>query len=68
MNEIDNEIDNIFFKIDVFKKEVYFFSVSSPSDKKLLHAVAVLQWGHNLLLINKNFLMKRHFIMQLNPS
>ena len=30
-----------------------FYERYSSSDKKLLQAVAVLQWGHNLLLINK---------------
>ncbi len=30
-----------------------FYERYKDSDKKLLHAVAVLQWGHNLLLINK---------------
>ena len=28
---------DLYFKMDIFKKEVYFFSVSSPSDKKLIH-------------------------------
>ena len=55
MNEIDNEIDNIFFKIDVFKKEVYFFSVSSPSDKKLIHTYSfdsVLQMADDYFIGN----------------
>lgn len=30
-----------------------FYERYIDSDKKLLQAVAVLQWGHNLLLINK---------------
>lgn len=30
-----------------------FYERYADSDKKLLQAVAVLQWGHNLLLINK---------------
>lgn len=30
-----------------------FYERYAESDKKLLQAVAVLQWGHNLLLINK---------------
>lgn len=30
-----------------------FYERYKDSDEKLLHAVAVLQWGHNLLLINK---------------
>lgn len=30
-----------------------FYERYSEADKKLLQAVAVLQWGHNLLLINK---------------
>ena len=28
---------NIYFNIDVFKREVYFFSVSSPTKKELIH-------------------------------
>lgn len=31
-----------------------FYERYAASDKKLLQAVAVLRWGHNLLLINKN--------------
>lgn len=31
----------------------FFFERYKDSGKKLLQAVAVLQWGHNLLLINK---------------
>lgn len=30
-----------------------FYERYAESEKKLLQAVAVLQWGHNLLLINK---------------
>ena len=30
-----------------------FYERYANSDKKLLQAVAVLQWGHNLLMINK---------------
>ena len=45
-----------------------FYERYIDSDKKLLQAVAVLQWGHNLLLINKKLSDERHFIMQLNPS
>ena len=30
-------MDNIYFKIDVFKRELHFFSVSSPTKKELIH-------------------------------
>ena len=30
-------MDNIYFNIDVFKREVYFFSVSSPTKRELIH-------------------------------
>ena len=38
-----------------------FYERYAESDKKLLQAVAVLQWGHNLLLINKKLFLTMSF-------
>lgn len=38
-----------------------FYERYIDSDKKLLQAVAVLQWGHNLLLINKKLFDEETF-------
>lgn len=57
INRLSVDLKNVFPDMGLSPRNLWnmklFYERYAESDKKLLQAVAVLQWGHNLLLINK---------------
>ena len=57
INRLSVDLKSVFPDMGLSPRNLWnmklFYERYADSDKKLLQAVAVLQWGHNLLLINK---------------